>query len=89
VPPDADYWSPYSGRDAHCGNPLLLSLELLAEDGLLQRSELPPVLPVSDAQFVQVRRAHARLCTCAHSGVLVRTALPPCGCTRRCLTLPP
>ena len=53
VPPDADYWSPYSGRDAHCGNPLLLSLELLAEDGLLQPSELPPVLPVGPAQFVR------------------------------------
>ncbi len=62
VPPDADYWSPYSGRDAHCGNPLLLSLELLAEDGLLLRSELPPVLPVGPAQFVQARAAalHAR-----------------------------
>ena len=53
VPPDADYWSPYSGRDAHCGNPLLISLELLAEDGLLQRSELPPVLPVGAAEFVR------------------------------------
>lgn len=53
MPPDADYWSPYSGRDAHCGNPLLLSLELLAEDGLLQPSELPPALPVGAALFVE------------------------------------
>ncbi len=51
VPPDADYWSPYSGRDAHCGNPLLISLQLLAEDGLLERSELPAVQPVGPASF--------------------------------------
>jgi 4-alpha-glucanotransferase len=67
VPPDADYWSPYSGRDAHCGNPLLLSLELLAEDGLLLRSELPPVLPVGPAQFVQARAAALHARSCAHA----------------------
>ena len=22
-----DYWSPYSGRDAHCGNTLIISLD--------------------------------------------------------------
>lgn len=42
VPPDTDYWSPYSGRDAHCGNPALVSLELLADEGLLAHDELPP-----------------------------------------------
>jgi len=36
-----DYWSPYSGRDAHCGNTLLISLAELAKDGLLQPAELP------------------------------------------------
>ena len=36
-----DYWSPYSGRDAHCGNALLVSLERLVDDGLLERRELP------------------------------------------------
>jgi len=51
VPPDADYWSPYSGRDAHCGNPLLISLELLADDGLLQASELPAAQPVGACAF--------------------------------------
>ena len=51
VPPDALYWSPYSGTDAHCGNPLLISLQLLAEDGLLPHSALPEELPVGPADF--------------------------------------
>ena len=36
-----DYWSPYSGRDAHCGNTLMISLDELASDGLLTEQELP------------------------------------------------
>ena len=51
VPPDADYWSPYSGTDAHCGNPLLISLQLLAEDGLLDSHDLPPASAVGPADF--------------------------------------
>ena len=54
VPPDADYFSPYSGRDAHCGNPLLLSLDLLVQDGLLLQSDLPPEAPVADADFAKL-----------------------------------
>jgi 4-alpha-glucanotransferase len=37
VPPDEDYFSPYSGQDALCGNPLLISLEALVEKGLLEK----------------------------------------------------
>ena len=37
-----DFWSPYSGRDAHCGNSLMISLDLLVSDDLLCSSELPP-----------------------------------------------
>ena len=37
-----DYWSPYSGRDAHCGNTLMISLDELVNDGLLSENELPP-----------------------------------------------
>jgi 4-alpha-glucanotransferase len=37
VPPDQDYSSPYSGQDALCGNPLLISLEGLVESGLLEK----------------------------------------------------
>ena len=36
-----DYWSPYSGRDAHCGNTLIISLSELVKDGLLTSDELP------------------------------------------------
>lgn len=36
-----DYWSPYSGRDAHCGNTLMISLPELVKDGLLESGELP------------------------------------------------
>ena len=37
VPPDEDYFSPYSGQDALCGHPLLISLEHLVELGLLEQ----------------------------------------------------
>ena len=36
-----DYWSPYSGRDAHCGNTLIISLDELVKEGLLASGELP------------------------------------------------
>ena len=36
-----DYWSPYSGRDAHCGNTLVISLDDLVADGLLETKDLP------------------------------------------------
>ena len=35
VPPETEHWSPYSGEDALCGWPALLSLADLAADGLL------------------------------------------------------
>ena len=46
-----DYWSPYSGRDANCGNVLLVSLERLAEDGLLSPEEVPAAMPLKDCDF--------------------------------------
>jgi len=36
-----DFWSPYSGRDARCGNTLMISLDLLVNDGLLSSTDLP------------------------------------------------
>ena len=45
VPPDS-FWSPYSGLDALCGNPLLIPLNELAELGLLEKGELPAPQPV-------------------------------------------
>ena len=41
VPPEDTYWSPYSGLDALCGNPLLIDLEDLVTRGLLDPKDLP------------------------------------------------
>lgn len=41
VPPEREYWSPYSGLDALCGNTLLIPLHGLVDLGLLKESELP------------------------------------------------
>jgi len=48
--------SPYFGRSAFAGNPLLISPELLARDGLLTDREIssPPVLSESHVEFSSV-----------------------------------
>ena len=56
VPPEEFAWSPYSGLDALCGNVLLISLDGLAQDGLLSRQDLPKAQPVSNADFPTVCR---------------------------------
>jgi len=61
VPPDDEYWSPYSGKDANCGNTLLISLESLVADGLLAKGDLPAALPVADADFGAVAALKAPL----------------------------
>lgn len=43
VPPDQEYFSPYSGQDALCGNPMLISLEELVKAGLLEVGMCGPV----------------------------------------------
>jgi 4-alpha-glucanotransferase len=63
--------SPYAARSAFAGNPLLISLDLLADDGLIDRSELegPPPLIEERVDFDAVaafkmpllRRAATRL----------------------------
>jgi len=40
VPPDPKYWSPYSGEDALCGNPLLIPLDGLVHMGLLEKEDV-------------------------------------------------
>lgn len=40
VPPDPEFFSPYSGLDANCGNPLLVSCDALATEGLLTPEDL-------------------------------------------------
>ncbi len=47
---------PYSSASAFAGNPLLISLETLVEEGLLDRSDLasPPVFPAARVDFGRV-----------------------------------
>ena len=54
MPPETGFWSPYSGLDANCGNMLLIALDELVEDGLIDKSDLPPPQPVARADFVEV-----------------------------------
>lgn len=54
VPPDPEYYSPYSGLDTNCGNPLLIDLEALITEGLLEPSDRPAEMPGGDVQFEQV-----------------------------------
>jgi len=54
VPPDPEYYSPYSGLDANCGNPLLISIDALIMEGLLAPADKPPVVPDGDVDFEAV-----------------------------------
>lgn len=51
VPPDQMFYSPYTGLDANCGNPLLISIDALIEEGLLQHHEAPEHIPLGPANF--------------------------------------
>jgi len=59
--------SPYSGLSAFAGSPLMVSLDYLAEEGLLTREELAS-LPRSDPSRVDYEAAYQ------HKGKLLRTA---------------
>ena len=57
-----DYWSPYSGRDAHCGNTLIISLDELVKDRLLNEDELPSPYNLSgDVDFGAVAETNEPL----------------------------
>uniref|UniRef100_A0A1D2ABW5 4-alpha-glucanotransferase n=2 Tax=Auxenochlorella protothecoides TaxID=3075 RepID=A0A1D2ABW5_AUXPR len=56
-PPETEYWSPYSGLDALCGNPLLIPLNGLKDLGLLKETDLPVPSPPGDADFPAVYAA--------------------------------
>jgi hypothetical protein len=58
VPPDPEYYSPYSGLDANCGNPMLISLDALITEGLLEPSDAPSGLKAEgDVDFAAVAAA--------------------------------
>jgi 4-alpha-glucanotransferase len=62
VPPETDYWSPYTGLDALCGSTLLLPLPELVSLGLLDAADLPDRQPVTrQADFAAVAALKAPL----------------------------
>jgi 4-alpha-glucanotransferase len=61
VPPDPEYYSPYSGLDTNCGNPLLIDLEALITEGLLEEAHRPAAMPDGDVQFAEVAAAKGPL----------------------------
>eukprot|EP00850_Spirogloea_muscicola_P003837 SM000016S01825 [mRNA] locus=s16:22618:27177:- [translate_table: standard] len=48
--------SPYAGQDANCGNTLLISPDLLVEDGLLSKSDLPAPIAVERVDYDNVAK---------------------------------
>ncbi len=55
VPPEEEFWSPYTGLDALCGSTLMISLDELVKEGLLDEADLPPVIEQHlAADFFQV-----------------------------------
>jgi 4-alpha-glucanotransferase len=69
-----DYWSPYSGRDAHCGNTLIISLQALVKDGLLTQKDLPhPYDMRGNVDFNQVAKKNEPVIARAANNLL---ALP-------------
>ena len=68
-----DYWSPYSGRDAHCGNTLIISLSELVKDGLLTSDVLPhPYNTRGDVDFSKVAATNEPLIAKAASRLVER-----------------
>jgi 4-alpha-glucanotransferase len=58
VPPEDTYWSPYSGLDALCGNPLLIDLEDLVTRGLLDPKDLPAEVPLPNSYMIWVYKTN-------------------------------
>ena len=54
VPPEEEFWSPYTGLDALCGSTLVISLDELVKEGLLEASDLPPIVADGTADFFAV-----------------------------------
>ena len=77
VPPDSQFYSPYSGTDSNCGNPLLISLEELIMAGLLDAADRPAVVAntskvdfqqVADTKTPLLRKAAQRLLSSPDAG---------------------
>ncbi len=68
TPPNANHYSPYHSPSAFAGNPLLISPELLVEEGLLDQSELEsvPSFPENCVDFPRVWKFKNRLLQTAY-----------------------
>ena len=66
MPPEEEFWSPYTGLDALCGNTLLIALDALVDAGYLDKADLPPKRPVADADFAHVSACSLRACARRH-----------------------
>jgi|EP00982_Pelagococcus_subviridis_P010352 4-alpha-glucanotransferase len=73
-----DYWSPYSGRDAHCGNTLIISLDELVKEGLLASGELPEESSLlSNVDFQKVAEVNEPLISIAARRLLNKPNTDP------------
>lgn len=92
VPPDPLFYSPYSGLDTNCGNPLLIDLEALITEGLLEEGDRPAAMPDGDVQFAEVAAAKQPLLQKAATTLLTspKFAGEAAGrvATQGCLTVP-
>ena len=77
VPPETNYWSPYSGLDALCGNTLMLPIDELIGMGLLDEADRPPAQPVElNCDFAAVAEWKVRLLLGAAAGRRQRRGSP-------------
>jgi 4-alpha-glucanotransferase len=84
VPPDPEYFSPYSGLDANCGNPMLISLDALITEGLLEPADAPAGLKADgDVDFAAVAAAKGPLLSKAARALLSDARF---GALRECMS---
>lgn len=62
VPPEEEFWSPYTGLDALCGSTLMISLDELVKEGLLDTADLPDLVEAHlPADFFKVKDVKEKL----------------------------
>lgn len=76
VLPDPMYYSPYSGTDANCGNPLVISIDTLIQDKLLDACDAPAHVAIADVDFAAVAEIKTPLLQKAAQRLLSASAPP-------------
>ena len=78
VPPEEEFWSPYTGLDALCGSTLMISLDELVKEGLLDSTDLPDLVETHlPADFFKVPHSFSTL-----PGQITQGASQPLSCAR-------